>query len=190
MKDMKLIGMKSHDYHVLLTQLLPVAIRGILPTHVRKSITRFCSFFNKVNSKVIDPEGLDFLQSDVVTTLCELEMYLPPSFFDIMVHLTVHLVREIKLCGPPFLRQMYPFERAMGQLKGLVRSRSRPEGSIVEGYDAFEIIGFYTDYVADVDPIGLPRRRHEGRLQGVGTIGYKLVRPDHELLRKAHLKIL
>lgn len=190
MKDMKLIGMKSHDYHVLLTQLLPVAIRGILPPHVRKSITRFCSFFNKVNSKVIDPEGLDFLQSDVVTTLCELEMYLPPSFFDIMVHLTVHLVREIKLCGPPFLRQMYPFERAMGQLKGLVRSRSRPEGSMVEGYDAEEIIGFYTDYVADIDPIGLPKPRHEGRLQGVGTIGYKLVRPDHDLIRTAHLKIL
>ena len=189
-KEMKLVGMKSHDYHVLLTQLLPVAIRGILPPHVRKAVTRFCSFFNKVNSKVIDPEGLDFLQTDVVTILCELEMYLPPSFFDIMVHLTVHLVREIKLCGPPFLRHMYPFERAMGMLKGMVRSRSRPEGSIIEGHDAEEIIGFYTDYVADAEPIGLPNRRHEGRLQGVGTIGYKLVSPDYDEMQTAHLKIL
>jgi hypothetical protein len=31
MNDLKLIGMKSHDCHVLLTHLLPVAIRGILP---------------------------------------------------------------------------------------------------------------------------------------------------------------
>ena len=31
MNDLKLIGLKSHDCHVLMQQLLPVAIRGILP---------------------------------------------------------------------------------------------------------------------------------------------------------------
>ncbi|PNY00525.1 hypothetical protein L195_g023807 [Trifolium pratense] len=30
-KDLKLVGLKSHDCHVLMQQLLPVAIRGILP---------------------------------------------------------------------------------------------------------------------------------------------------------------
>ena len=30
MKDLKLRGMKAHDCHVMLTQMLPVAIRGIL----------------------------------------------------------------------------------------------------------------------------------------------------------------
>ena len=34
------------------------------------------------------------------------EMFFPPSFFDIMVHLTMHLVDEIKYCGPVFLRNM------------------------------------------------------------------------------------
>jgi len=189
-KEAKLIGMKSHDFHVMLTQLLPIAIRGILPAHVRQSITKLCFFFNSICCKVIDPETLDFLQADVVVTLCELEMYFPPSFFDIMVHLTVHLIREIKLCGPPFLRYMYPFERIMGQLKGLVRSRSRPEGSIVEGYVAQEVIEFYSDYLAGIDPIGLPTSRHEGRLQGAGTIGYKLVKVTYDLQQKAHLKIL
>jgi hypothetical protein len=37
MKEMKLIGMKSHDYHVLLTQLLPIAIREILLSHGKKN---------------------------------------------------------------------------------------------------------------------------------------------------------
>jgi Domain of unknown function (DUF4218) len=116
-----------------------------------------------------------------VVTLCELEIYFPVSFFDIIVHLTVHLVREIRLCGPMFLRYMYPFERVMGQLKGLVRSRSRPEGSIVKGYITEEIIEFYTSYLEGAEPIGLPKSRHEGRLKGVGTIGYKLVTVDLKL---------
>ncbi|XP_073049489.1 uncharacterized protein [Primulina eburnea] len=37
----------------------------------------------------------------------------PPSFFDVMLHLTVHLVREVRLCGPVYFRWMYPFERSM-----------------------------------------------------------------------------
>jgi Domain of unknown function (DUF4216)/Domain of unknown function (DUF4218) len=85
---------------------------------------------------------------------------------------------------------MYPFERAMGQLKGLVRSRSRPEGSIVEGYIAEEVIEFYTSYLEGVEPIGLLKSRHEGRLQGVGTIGYKLVTVGLELRQKTYLKVL
>lgn len=31
-KDNKLVGMKSHDYHILLQRLLPLAIRGKLPS--------------------------------------------------------------------------------------------------------------------------------------------------------------
>ena len=31
MKDLKLLGMKSHDCHVLMTHMIPIAIRGILP---------------------------------------------------------------------------------------------------------------------------------------------------------------
>jgi len=37
-------------------------------------------------------------------------MIFPQSFFDIMVHLHVHLVREIKFYGPVYLRWMYPIE--------------------------------------------------------------------------------
>lgn len=120
MPDLKLIGMKSHDCHVMMTQMLPIAIRNILPDDVRLAITKLCYFFNTISSKVIDPDGLHKLQSDVVKTLCELEMHFPPSFFDVMVHLVVHLAREISICGPAFLRYMYPFERFMGILKVLV----------------------------------------------------------------------
>ncbi|XP_078167221.1 uncharacterized protein LOC144561984 [Carex rostrata] len=190
MKDMKLIGPKSHDCHVLMTHMIPVAIRGILPKPVRQAITKLCFFFNAINSKVIDPLKLDSLQKEVVVTLCHLEMYFPPSFFDVMVHLVVHLVREIKICGPVFLRYMYPFERFMGILKSYVRNRHRPEGSIVEGYSTEEVIEFCTNYMTGVGPIGVPTSRYEGRLQGVGTIGLKAILADRDELLKAHFIVL
>ncbi|GJY40208.1 hypothetical protein Tco_0427478, partial [Tanacetum coccineum] len=34
------------------------------------------------STKVIDPEVLDSRKSDIILTLCELEMYFLPSFFD------------------------------------------------------------------------------------------------------------
>lgn len=173
MKDLKLLGLKSLDCHVLMQNLLPIAIRGILPKHVRLVITKLCFFFNAICRKVIDPLMLDTLQNDIIVTLCEFEMYFTVALFDIMVHLVIHLVRDIKLCSPLYLRQMYHFERFLGILKAYVRNRYRPEGSIIEGYSIEETIEFCTEYLAVVDPIGIPKSRHEGRLEGQGTLGKK-----------------
>uniref|UniRef100_I1Q696 DUF4218 domain-containing protein n=1 Tax=Oryza glaberrima TaxID=4538 RepID=I1Q696_ORYGL len=103
LQDLKLVGMKSHDCHVLITQLLPVALRNILPPKVRYTIQQLCSFFHAIGQKIIDPEGLNELQAELVRTLCHLEMYFPPTFFDIIEHLPVHLVRQTKCCGPAFM---------------------------------------------------------------------------------------
>ena len=87
MKDLKLVGLKSHDCHVLMQQLLSVAIRDILPNKVRLAITHLCFFFfNFICSKVLDPVKFDDLENEAAIILCQLEMYLPPAFFDIMIH--------------------------------------------------------------------------------------------------------
>ena len=151
---------------------------------------RLCFFFDAIGQKVIDPDMLDGLQEDIVKTLCHLEMYFPPSFFDIMVHLVVHLVKQTKSCGPAFMRQMYPFERYMGILKGYVRNRARPEGSIIEGYTTEEVIEFCVDYMSETPSIGVPKSRHEGRLDGVGTIGRKSIKLDRAQYDKVHFTIL
>ena len=83
-------------------QLLPVTICDILPDKVRVAITHLCFVFNAIYSKAIDPRQLDDLENEASIVLFQLEMYFPPSFFDIMVHLIVHLVKEIRLCGPIF----------------------------------------------------------------------------------------
>ena len=132
LKELKLVGLKSHDCHVLMQQLLAVAIRDILPNKVRFTITRLCFFFHAICSKVIDPVMFDELENEAAIILCQLEMYFPPAFFDIMIHLIIHLVREIKCCGPVYLRWMYPVERYMKILKGYTKNLHRLEASIIE----------------------------------------------------------
>ncbi|RYE12781.1 MAG: DUF4218 domain-containing protein [Sphingobacteriaceae bacterium] len=149
--------------------MLPLALRGILSPDVRFAISKICVFFNSICSKVIDPICLDSLQSELVKTLCMLEKIFPPSFFDIMIHLTVHLVREVKLCGPVFLRWMYPIERYMKVLKSYVKNYNRPEGSIVENYIAEESVEFCSEYLANADAIGLPNNTsHESKALSIG----------------------
>src|ERR1041385_5424391 len=53
-----------------------------------------------------------------------------------------------------------------GVIKGFVRNRARPKGSIVQGYLTEEWISFCTNLLGEVD--GLPRNRHLGRLDGIG----------------------
>ncbi|KAK7390244.1 hypothetical protein VNO78_25543 [Psophocarpus tetragonolobus] len=89
-----------------------------------------------------------------------------------MVHLAVHLVREIRLCGPVYLRWIYPIEHYMKILKCYTKNLYRPEASIVERYIAEEVIEFCTDYISQAKPIGLPKSRTEGKCQG--TRGYDI----------------
>ncbi|XP_042460326.1 uncharacterized protein LOC122043816 [Zingiber officinale] len=168
MDQLKLTCLKSHDCHVLMQHFLPIVIRDALPKHVRYAIIRLCFFFKDICCKVIDVAKLDKLQSDLVVTLCLLEQYFPPSFFDIMLHLTVHLVREVRLCGPVYFRWMYPFERCMKVLKSYVGSRKHPDGCIVQRYLAEEAIEFCSEYLNDVDPIGVPQSIRDSKANGSG----------------------
>ncbi|KAK1663154.1 hypothetical protein QYE76_051313 [Lolium multiflorum] len=93
-------GMKSHDCHVLMTQILPVAMRGIMDDHVRETLFGLCNFFDVISRKSIGVKQLNRLQEEIVEILCELEIYFPPAFFDIMVHLLVHVVDDIVQTNP------------------------------------------------------------------------------------------
>ncbi|XP_013729011.2 uncharacterized protein LOC106432716 [Brassica napus] len=140
-------GLKSHDHHVLLQNLLPVALRGMLPTGPRIVVNRICNFFNQLCQCVIDPEKLVSLENEVVETLCQLERFFPPALFDIMFHLPLHLAREARLGGPVHFRWMYPFERYMKTLKSFVKNYARPEVCMAEGYMAGECMAFCLEFL-------------------------------------------
>ena len=93
------------------------------------------------------------------------------------------------MCRPVYLRSMYPFERFMGILKHYVRNRAHPEGSIVEGYVTEEVIEFCLDYMDRIDPIGVPRSVHEGKLIGYGT-GKTKICPTAIEYAQAHFTVL
>src|SRR4051812_31827942 len=171
-----------------MTQLLPVALWGLLPENVRVPILKLCAFLNAISQKVIDHASLERLQKDVVQCLVSFELVFPPSFFNIMTHLLVHLVDEIAILGPVFLHNMFPFERFMGVLKKYVRNRARPEGSISKGYGTEEVI---EEASPDLKPIGVPESQYEGRLSGKGMLGKKAkIFQDGHSLTQAHYTVL
>ena len=147
---------------MIMTQLLPVALRGLLPENVRLAIVKLCAFLNAISQKVIDPKILPRLRSDLVQCLVSFKLVFPPSLFNIMTHVLVHLVDEIRLLGPISLHTMFPFERFMGVLKKYVCNCARPEASISTGHKIVEVIRFCVDFIPDLKKIGLPQPRYEG----------------------------
>jgi len=105
MKELKLnfAMMKSHDCHVLMMSLLPVAIRNVLLVKIHETVMSLCFFFNAIEQKDIDDDSLPALERRLQETLCLMEAFFPLTFFDIMVHLTIHLVKEIHYLGPSYL---------------------------------------------------------------------------------------
>lgn len=111
LKQRKLINMKSHDHHILMQDILPVALRASNATRVIDLLEELSDFFKKICSTAIDTRELDTIQSKLVLTLCKFEKEFLPTFFTIMVHLLIHLVEEVRLGGPVHYRWMYPVER-------------------------------------------------------------------------------
>lgn len=146
LKKDRFMGLKSHDYHCLVQQIIPVAIRTMLQPLQRTALIRLGKCFSRICARVVLKSELETLRLYVVETMCILEVCFPPSFFDIMQHTLVHLVDEVEMCGPVGGRWMYPFERYLGTLKSYVRSRAHPEACIANGYSAEEALGFCTEY--------------------------------------------
>jgi hypothetical protein len=59
----------------------------------------------------LNVDHIERLEKNIMETICKLEMIFPPSFFDSIEHLLVHLPFEAKVGGLVQYRWMYPFER-------------------------------------------------------------------------------
>ncbi|KAL6313164.1 hypothetical protein AAG906_016741 [Vitis piasezkii] len=103
--------------------MLPAACYSLTSNEKKE----FCKFLKEV--KVPDGYASNIsrchLENDIIVTLCKLERIFPPSFFDVMVHLPIHLASEAKIIGPMQYRWMYPIEWYLRTLKSYVRNKSR-----------------------------------------------------------------
>jgi hypothetical protein len=53
------MGLKSHDSHILMQQLLPIALRGSLPGNVVRPLIEMSTFFRGIWSTVLTQDDLD-----------------------------------------------------------------------------------------------------------------------------------
>ncbi|KAK9993895.1 hypothetical protein SO802_023598 [Lithocarpus litseifolius] len=162
----KISGMKSHDFHVLLQRLNPVAIRGYFNDNIHTTLIELCLIFKDLCSRSLKLNVLNQMKEDIIVILCKMEMIFPPAFFDIMVHLALHLPREAELAEPVQFHWMYPIERFLGKLKRFVRNRARPEGSIAERYFSNECLTFCSMYLHEIEIVWNCEERNSDRCQG------------------------
>ncbi|RDX89525.1 hypothetical protein CR513_28736, partial [Mucuna pruriens] len=80
LNNTKIFALKSHDCHILIQHLLPLAIRNILPDNccVGKVLLELC--YKRLN--ILD---LDKLQHQILLTLSYLKILLPSLFFTVMM---------------------------------------------------------------------------------------------------------
>ncbi|KAJ9539330.1 hypothetical protein OSB04_032063 [Centaurea solstitialis] len=160
LEDSSFYSFKSHDCHVFMQRLLPIALRGMIPTPTWDAITKLCTFFRAICSRVLHIEDLVPLRTSVIQTICKLEKIFPPGFFDSMEHLVIHLAEEAIIGGPVQYRWMYLYERKLGSLKRTIRNKARVEGSIVESYLVNELSTYCSLYF---DPQIETRHNRESR---------------------------
>lgn len=130
----RLFGMKSHDCHVFMQRLMPIAFREMLPKKIWEAITELSLFFKRLTASVITIEDMKKLEAEIPIILCKLEEIFVPGVFNSMEHLPVHLPYEARIAGPVQNRWMYPFERQLHGLKKDVKNKARVEGSICNAY--------------------------------------------------------
>jgi hypothetical protein len=131
MKDLTLTNYNSYDCHIMLTTFLPIAIKATKSVFLKMATMWSCYFFNEISQKVIDHDELELLKVFVVETLSWFEMCFPPSLFDMMVHLVVHLVPQIETLGPMYLHETWTHEHFMLILNGYVSNCAHSKGSMI-----------------------------------------------------------
>ena len=83
--------MKSHDYHVFMQTLIPLAYHDLLPKEICDALTEINLFYIDICSSKLQTQYIERLETNIVKTICKLEIIFPPSFFYSMEHLLIHL---------------------------------------------------------------------------------------------------
>ena len=82
-----------------------------------------------------------------IKIVCMIENTFPTSILTIQFHLLVHLVDEVGVAGVANTRWMFYLECFMKILKGFVRQKARPEGSMAEGWLVQESCVWISEYL-------------------------------------------
>ena len=163
---MKIIGLKSHDYHIWLERLLPVMARGFIPEADWRVLAELSYFFRILCAKEISPTVIDEMEKAAPELICKLEAMFPPSLFVPMAHMILHLPTEARMGGPVQGRWMYAPERLMKTLRQKCGNKCKIEASIAEAFIIEEVANVITTYFPpDVPTMHNPVARYNAHEQ-------------------------
>ena len=146
LSTLRITGIKSHDYHVWLERVMPVMIRGYVDEDIWLVLAKLSFFFRQLCAKELDKQVVAKLEAQAPDLLCDLEAIFPPSFFNPMQHLLLHLPSEARLGGHVQYRWMYSTEREQNNLRNKSKNKCRIEASICEAQLNEEVANFTTKY--------------------------------------------
>ncbi|KAK4400908.1 hypothetical protein Sango_1196900 [Sesamum angolense] len=95
--DVMHIEKNTHNCHVFMQKLIPIAFHKMLPEHVWSALTEVSLLFQSICLTTLDVHKLHELENNIAIILCNLEKIFPPAFFDSIEHLIVHLPYEARV---------------------------------------------------------------------------------------------
>jgi hypothetical protein len=140
--------MKSHDYHIWIERLLPAMVRGYVPEHVWLVLAELSYFFRHLYAKELSRTVIKDLESMAPVLLCKLEKIFPPSFFNPMQYLILHLPYEARMGGHagPLVLSNQEMSKDFSQK---CRNKDKIEASITEAYILEEVSNFTEKYYGE-----------------------------------------
>jgi hypothetical protein len=156
----KLIGLKSHDYHIIMKRLLPGMFQGYFDDGVWLVLVGISYFYRQLCAKEITVEMIQKLENEIPMLLYKMEKKISLGFFNPMQHLIIHLPYEAKVGGLVQYRWMYHIERALSYLKPMVDNRARVKGCITEAFTFKEVAYFPSVYFTDEHNVNTPTIRY------------------------------
>jgi hypothetical protein len=135
--------------------------------------------------KEIHEYDITYWKREIPRLMCEMQKYLPPTFFNAEEHYLIHQVEEIQMCGHIHTRSMWMVERHFKSLKASVRQRTHLKGSMVEGYMVYQSMVYISRYLPK---LAAPAMHAVNRIWDVNSI--KKFEVHEQLLGKGRMKNL
>jgi hypothetical protein len=73
LKTEKLIGLKSHDFYILMERIIPIIFRGYMPDTMWQAIAELRYFYRQICAKEISKNMMEKLEKEIHVLLCKLD---------------------------------------------------------------------------------------------------------------------
>jgi hypothetical protein len=103
--------MKAHDLLLYAKHWAPLHLRGLLKDDVYAILIAYFAFLSRLTARSITQQEASELEEVAGRVLSELELVLPVTELAVLVHVLVHVPKQLAWFGPACTTWMFSFER-------------------------------------------------------------------------------